>query len=211
MARKRLARKKSRDLYPRKAVQSPLPCPTLRRMLHFRPDFRSKTEGDPMTSAKGPGDRIEARCTRCNDITGHVIVAQVSGQIVKVECCACGSVHKYYPPKAEQALADSGVRRVRQGGDRKEAMSASRASTPRAPRASSRALAEAAALEKSWREQLERPSSPAPRAYAMSMSLQKGDVVEHSVFGLGTVQAVARPDKAEILFREGIKVLRCVC
>lgn len=164
-----------------------------------------------MTSAKGPGDRIEARCTRCNDITGHVIVAQVGGQIVKVECCACGSVHKYYPPKAETALADSGVRRVRQGGDRKEAMSASRAATPRAARTSSRALAEAAALEKSWREQLERPSSPAPRPYAMSMSLQKGDVVEHPVFGLGTVQAIARPDKAEILFREGIKVLRCVC
>lgn len=166
-----------------------------------------------MTSAKGPGDRIEARCTRCNDLTGHVIVAQVSGQIVKVECCACGSVHKYYPPKAEKALADSGVRRVRQGADRKEAMSTPRTATGKTAtlRGGARAAAEAAAVEKSWRENLERPSAPAPRPYAMDMKLQKGDVVDHSSFGLGTVQSVAKPDKAEILFREGFKVLRCVC
>ena len=49
-----------------------------------------------MAGLPGPGDRIEARCTRCNDITGHVIVALVGGEIVKVECRACGSVHKYY-------------------------------------------------------------------------------------------------------------------
>ena len=48
-----------------------------------------------MAGLPGPGDRIEARCTRCNDITGHVIVALVGGEIVKVECRACGSVHKY--------------------------------------------------------------------------------------------------------------------
>ena len=32
-----------------------------------------------MAGLPGPGDRIEARCTRCNDITGHVIVALVGG------------------------------------------------------------------------------------------------------------------------------------
>ena len=164
-----------------------------------------------MISAKGPGDRIEARCTRCNDVTGHVIVALVGGQVVKVECCACGSVHKYYPPRAEKALADSGVRRVRPGGDRKEAMSSARSTTGSAPRMTSRAVAEAVATEKAWRTALERPSAPQACLYNMSMTLQKGDIVEHPTFGLGSVQAVVRPDKAEILFREGIKVLRCVC
>ncbi len=56
-----------------------------------------------MIKNPGPGDRIEARCTRCNDITGHVVVALVGGQIVKVECKACGSVHKYYPPVSAKA------------------------------------------------------------------------------------------------------------
>ena len=163
-----------------------------------------------MSKAKGPGDRIEARCTRCNDVTGHVIVALVGGQIIKVECCACGSVHKYYPPKGEKALAPDAARRVRPGADRKEVMAKS--SAPRAaPRMGSRALAEAAALESAWRTAMERPSAPAPRPYSLDISLQEGDIVEHKVFGLGSVRSVMRPDKAEILFREGIKVLRCVC
>lgn len=32
-----------------------------------------------MAGLPGPGDRIEARCTRCNDITRHVIVALSAG------------------------------------------------------------------------------------------------------------------------------------
>ena len=67
-----------------------------------------------MAGLPGPGDRIEARCTRCNDITGHVIVALVGGEIVKVECRACGSVHKYYPPATpKEAKGKSGSRHFR--------------------------------------------------------------------------------------------------
>ena len=40
---------------------------------------------------------VTEMCIRDSDITGHVIVALVGGEIVKVECRACGSVHKYYP------------------------------------------------------------------------------------------------------------------
>ena len=78
-----------------------------------------------MAGLPGPGDRIEARCTRCNDITGHVIVALVGGEIVKVECRACGSVHKYYPPAApKEAKGKTSVCRVKAGEARKEAVNA---------------------------------------------------------------------------------------
>ena len=73
-----------------------------------------------MAGLPGPGDRIEARCTRCNDITGHVIVALVGGEIVKVECRACGSVHKYYPPATpKEAKGKTAVCRVKAGETRK--------------------------------------------------------------------------------------------
>ena len=76
-----------------------------------------------MAGLPGPGDRIEARCTRCNDITGHVIVALVGGEIVKVECRACGSVHKYYPPATpKEAKGKTAVCRVKAGETRKEAV-----------------------------------------------------------------------------------------
>lgn len=163
-----------------------------------------------MNSVKGPGERIEARCTRCNDVTGHIIVALVGGQVVKVECCACGSVHKYYPPRQEKAAGEDAVRRVRAGGSRKEAMRAApRASAP--PKSSAKAEREAAAAEAAWRGVLERPSAPEARQYAMDMHLSRGDVIDHPVFGVGAVRAVAHPDKAEILFRDGVRTLRCVC
>lgn len=163
-----------------------------------------------MSKVKGPGDRLEARCTRCNDVTGHIIVALVGGQVVKVECCACGSVHKYHPPRQEKAVVDQSVRRVRAGSDRKAAMTAVPRSAP-VSRGAARAAQEAAATEQAWRTALERPSAPQSRLYSMDMVLQCGDVVEHPVFGIGSVQTVIRPDKAEILFRDGLRMLRCTC
>lgn len=154
-----------------------------------------------MSSLKGPGDRIEARCTRCNDVTGHVIVALVGGAIVKVECCACGSVHKYYPPaSAKEAKAPAA------SGERK---SASGTRPKAAPRGQARAAQAAAAAESAWRTAIERPSAPAAKAYSMTTLLAAGDTVEHPVFGLGSVRVIVPPDKAEILFRDGMRLLRC--
>lgn len=151
-----------------------------------------------MSSLKGPGERIEARCTRCNDVTGHVIVALVGGAIVKVECCACGSVHKYYPPTTAKT-AKAPTERKSATGTRAKA----------APRGQARAAQAAAAAESAWRTAIERPSAPAAKAYSMTTTLAHGDTVEHPVFGLGSVRAIVAPDKAEILFRDGMRLLRC--
>ena len=168
-------------------------------------------------SSLAPGQRLEARCTRCRDVTGHVIVALVDGRVVKVECCACGSVHKYYPPEAPAREAKSRALRVRAGHERGEAVLARASKEPAlkaAPRpgASSRAgqqrlLAE---LERQWQEALARnPATPEP--YAMTGSYALGALVDHPSFGVGMVLALTPPDKMEILFREGIKALRCQC
>lgn len=160
---------------------------------------------------KGPGDRLEARCTRCNDITGHIIIVLVGGEVAKVECCACGSVHKYYPPRREKSSAEGDTRRTRAGSARREAAPGHDSPPARKTKDSPVPFRQAAARENAWRAALERPSSPEARIYALDMPLGVGDVVEHSVFGLGVVDAVTRPDKAHVLFREGVKVLRCSC
>lgn len=99
-------------------------------------------EGVFMAGLPGPGDRIEARCTRCNDITGHVIVALVGGEIVKVECRACGSVLKYYPPATpKEAKGKTAVCRVKAGETRKEAVNSFKpTSTPSTAAASPAAV-----------------------------------------------------------------------
>ena len=49
------------------------------------------------------------------------------------------------------------------------------------------------------------------RAFSISQSFAVGDVVEHPKFGSGVGQEVFPPDKMQILFRDGAKMLRCAC
>ncbi len=163
----------------------------------------------------GPGDRIEARCTRCNDVTGHVIVALVGGEIVKVECRACGSVHKYYPPATPKAAkVKTAVCRVKAGETRKEAVNAFKPTTTPSTAAASRPAAKAQKLaddmEQNWQRTMNQTAA-ASRPYAMNETFAVGDVVDHPKFGSGVVQELFPPDKMQILFREGAKMLRCVC
>ena len=160
-----------------------------------------------MAGLPGPGDRIEARCTRCNDITGHVIVALVGGEIVKVECRACGSVHKYYPPATPKEAK------------RKEAVNSFKpTSTPSTAAASPAAVSRAAAkaqkaaedMEQNWQRTMNMTAASA-RPYAMNESFAVGDVIDHPKFGSGVVQEIFPPDKMQILFRDGAKMLRCAC
>ncbi len=167
-----------------------------------------------MAANLGPGDRIEACCTRCNDITGHVIVALVGGEIVKVECRACGSVHKYHAPTPRGATRiRETVCRVKVGEDRKGAVDAVRLVAPTPEREtprSSAAARKAADLEQSWQRALNKTVA-SPKPYSMDGVFAAGDVLEHPAFGLGVVQELTEPDKVRVLFREGQKLLRCRC
>lgn len=163
-----------------------------------------------------PGDTIEARCTRCNDITGHVVVVVVGGEILKVECRACGSLHKYYPPAAQKKSASrKDVCRVKPGEDRKRAVDSvatpsTRSGSAAGPKAvKPKIRKDAQDLEEAWQRSLNLNAS-SPRPYAMDATFTTGEVMEHSVFGLGVVQEVEPPNKVSVLFRDGVKMLRCL-
>ena len=163
-----------------------------------------------MAGLPGPGDRIEARCTRCNDITGHVIVALVGGEIVKVECP---------PATPKEAKGKTAVCRVKAGETRKEAVNSFKpTSTPSTAAASPAAVSRAAAkaqkaaedMEQNWQRTMNMTAASA-RPYAMNESFAVGDVIDHPKFGSGVVQEIFPPDKMQILFRDGAKMLRCAC
>lgn len=171
------------------------------------------------------GQRIEARCTRCKDLTGHIVVSMLNGEIAKVECCACGSVHKYYPPEKKKEETAAKTIRVRAGEERSAAVkestqrsakiSAVKEKSPSAPkvsvskseRANLKALEE---MQAKWKDRMVSYSGNA-KPYSMDLLVHKDDFVEHSVFGLGVALEVYPPNKADILFSVGIKSLRCQC
>ena len=44
----------------------------------------------------------------------------------------------------------------------------------------------------------------------MTTPIVAGMFIEHPTFGRGEVISVVKPDKAEILFQSGVKLLRCL-
>lgn len=136
------------------------------------------------------GSTVESRCTRCRELLNHTVVAMVGDKIVRVECNTCHGVHGYHPVKAPKEPA------APRAGQTK-------AAAPRKPKVDPEAAARAewAALQ---------PGMDPARAvpYDMSGRYRVNDLLRHQHFGLGIVRLVL-PNKIEVLFQEGKKLLRC--
>lgn len=140
-----------------------------------------------MTTKKphSAGDEIDSRCTKCKGTTNHMIIAMVGDEIAKVQCNSCGSRHNYRPPAPTKGNT------VVIG--RNQATSA--AKTPKQKKASRS------------REILPPLDPAAAIPYTMNCELAVNDIVDHTTFGLGLVTATTLPNKIEILFNEGKKIL----
>ncbi|HKK01798.1 MAG TPA: hypothetical protein VJ955_06480 [Desulfuromonadales bacterium] len=130
-------------------------------------------------TALSPGDSIEARCTKCRKNTGHIVITIAEGTPVDVQCNGCSRQHKYRPPT-------------------KTVKSASPRTAP--PKDAER---------KEW--QTLRPGMNSDEAinYSMTTACKTKTLINHPVFGLGLVQRVAGPQKVEVLFEDGKKIMRC--
>ena len=170
-----------------------------------------------------PGERLESRCTRCKDLMGHIIVSMLDDVIAKVECCACGSIHKYYPPIKKKEPKQTKALRVRAGEERSDAVKEKTAKTSRVSGASGSAtkkvsLTKSGKITAKTAEELQLKwsklvaSNPSkPITYSMTTEFALANLVDHPTFGIGVVIDTFPPDKIDILFEEGIKSLRCQC
>jgi len=128
-------------------------------------------------------------------VLNHTIVAMVGERIVRVQCNTCGGQHNYHPPQEEKKLV--------------ERSAVSRAAMPR-PSAAGRPRREPVPQGPSeWERRMEQADPAAATPYAMDRPFRAGESVSHPVFGLGFVLTVTKPNKAEILFQDGVKLLRC--
>ena len=144
------------------------------------------------------GDIIEARCTKCREVLNHRIVAMVEGKVVRVECNTCNGVHNYYPPPAaKNAKAPRAAAAVKPR------------STTATPRASRKDPVEAEREE--WASL--HPTFDVEKAlsYDMNARFNVKRLILHPSFGLGVVKAVIVPNKMQVLFKDGVKLLRCQC
>ncbi len=143
-----------------------------------------------------PGDSVEAQCGKCKGVTRHVVVVIESGEAMQVQCTYCGSRHKF---KSKDSAGNQAARA------RKTASGTKKAGTKKATKAAQAS----AAILKEWEEAVAAADQSQTKLYSMNSGFEQGDLVDHKKFGVGVVTQPIIPDKVEILFRDGIKLLRC--
>lgn len=142
----------------------------------------------------GPGDDVEAWCTRCRMNLYHRIIATVGNSIKTVHCLTCGGDHKYHPPKNKKA-PENDLPQQR---------------TPRPPKASGSGDRRASHALGEWKAFMnEMPPGTLPRPYTTSASYACEDYIEHPAFGVGRVIDILGLEKVQVIFRDGRKVLVC--
>lgn len=124
------------------------------------------------------GQELNAYCGKCKDERTH-IVAAMDGEVVRrVTCSMCGGTHNY---KLKPVAAANG----------ETTTPTKRKSTRRAKESDSFNID---------------PKRPV-KSYDMNNSFSAGDVINHPKFGLGAVESAMPPNKIEVRFQEGKKLL----
>ncbi|SDZ77193.1 hypothetical protein SAMN05660420_00230 [Desulfuromusa kysingii] len=129
------------------------------------------------------GDHITSKCTKCKDITNHTIVAMVGDTVARVVCNTCNGTHNY-----------------RNASPKKTAV--------RNKTAASKSV-KVNKIEAAWEDQISSADAANATPYNIKMVANCGDVIQHPTFGLGCVVNTIKPNKMEVSFRSGIKLLRC--
>ena len=107
----------------------------------------------------------------------------VADTVKRVVCNTCGGTHNY---------RDASI---------KKAVPKSKTSTTRPVKTSK--------IEANWENQISTADPADATPYNIQMVIHTGDLIQHPSFGLGSVINTIKPNKMEVSFRSGIKLLRC--
>lgn len=146
------------------------------------------------TVSIGPGDDVEAWCTRCRMNLYHRVIALVGNSVRTVHCLTCGGDHKYHPPKNVKASEEKVIQA--------KTAKVGKSSKPN-NRSTNKAIGE-------WTLFMnEMPPGTVPRSYRVSDAYGSREYIEHPVFGTGRVIDIVGAEKIQVIFKEGRKVLIC--
>jgi len=172
-----------------------------------------------------PGSDIDAMCSRCKTLSGHVIVAMVGTAIVKVKCNTCGSEHKFKAAvKERKAPAVTRVRTPAAGAasvkkpiSRDPFEDSSELPSEYKPRVKP-AKAPVSGRPKSGGKKAPDPAEVyaaafagkegnAVRPYRATETYIMDDLVQHPSFGVGVVIGVRDGGKVDLVFPAGVRTL----
>jgi hypothetical protein len=129
------------------------------------------------------GGEIESYCGSCKEERTHIIAAMDGDIVRRVTCSMCNGTHNFKRKPASAA-----------GND------ASAAAAPATKRGTGSRRTKAA-------QAFTIDPSRAQKAYDMNHNYSAGDIISHPKFGPGLVETTLPPNKIEVRFQEGKKML----
>ncbi|MDA0713299.1 MAG: hypothetical protein O2897_04855 [bacterium] len=144
------------------------------------------------------GGNVDSWCTKCKLILAHTVEAAVKETIKRVHCNTCLSKHvfrAYAPGTAPKTATVNAKPKSR--------------STAASKKASLQKKFGVAGLVKAsdYEAMLKGRDAALAKKYSYKQHFGMGEMMEHTVFGLGVVTADKGSNKIEVLFEEGPKVM----
>jgi hypothetical protein len=140
------------------------------------------------------GSEIDSYCTRCRMDLGHRIVAMVGGAPKRVICLTCNSEHNYRAPRVSSS--SSVVIRSKKVAPKANA----------AQRVTQKVRAEQERQD-TWATRTLGKAVDAFTKYGMDRHFRQGELILHTKFGEGYVDAVLDGGKVSVMFRDGARTL----
>lgn len=129
------------------------------------------------------GGEVDVMCTRCKMLLAHTILAIDGARPARVKCNTCHTDRSYRAPEGSNPRP------------RKE---------PSEPAKPGRA---GLVKESDFDRLMKGRDFSKNTRYSVKVTFKLEDVVDHPTFGLGLVTSVKGPEKVEVLFKDGPKVL----
>ncbi|OPX35718.1 MAG: hypothetical protein B1H12_08510 [Desulfobacteraceae bacterium 4484_190.2] len=126
---------------------------------------------------------VIAYCVSCKMDLAHTVVAMDGETVKKVLCNTCNKEHVYRAPKGEKALTNKNkpVRKTR--------------------------VKKIIDPDVLWEKALEPVQNLPSKLYTINGSFESGEKIDHKTFGLGLITKVIQPNKMEVIFKMGTKIM----
>jgi len=126
---------------------------------------------------------VVAYCVSCKMDLAHTVVAMDGETVKKVLCNTCKKEHVYRAPKGEAAPTK-----------KKKPVRKTRAKKIVAP-------------DVLWEKALEPAQDFPSKLYTFDGSFESGEKIDHKTFGMGLITKLIQPNKMEVIFKEGTKIM----
>ena len=130
---------------------------------------------------------IETRCKSCSEITTHTISTEDDEEPTRIQCSICDETREYRSPKSLPRKKASGRR----------------------PVLVARKLRKEKIVGNDYNKIIAKRDLSQAIQYEMTASFKKEELINHHYFGIGVVRRTVFPNKIDVLFSEGCKLLIC--